>query len=241
MTKALNVYNECIASMHLTCQIINEYDVRLWHIVEEYVPPSKVDLDSRDYAFEIDSTSQNIPFECDVSIRSDSIIHKIDDKVYAIQVQSTFRFLKEVHDYFTINSSSDIFESQLQEICASYTAPAIVLGAVDNALKLSHKAHLKDFKLAGYHESFVRQIAQDRSAEFKALLPWLNHFWKRLNKVDDPKKFIHLVSQLQIILPQINCIHQYNFDDYKLLLTMAGDFSPLLNHLQKRTQKVFAN
>ena len=117
----------------------------------------------------------------------------------------------------------------------------IVLGAVDNALKLSHKAHLKDFKLAGYHESFVRQIAQDRSAEFKALLPWLNHFSNKLNNVGQQTQFIHLVSQLQIILPQINCIHQYNFDDYKLLLTMAGDFSPLLNHLQKRTQTVFAN
>jgi hypothetical protein len=241
MTKALNVYNACIGSMHLTCQIINEYDVRLWHIVEEYVPPSKVDLDSRDYAFEIDSTSQNIPFECDVSIRSDSIIHKIDDKVYAIQVQSTFRFLKEVHDYFTINSSSDIFESQLQEICASYTAPAVVLGTVDYALKVSHKAALKEFRLSGYYESCIRQIAQDRHDEFGALLPWLNHFWKRLNKMDDPKKFIHLVSQLRLILTQIDCIHKYDFAAYKLLLSMAGDFSPLLNHLQKRTQTVFAN
>ena len=35
MTNALDTYNKCIAALHLTCQIANEYDVRLWHIVEE--------------------------------------------------------------------------------------------------------------------------------------------------------------------------------------------------------------
>ena len=50
MTNALDTYNKCIAALHLTCQIANEYDVRLWHIVEEHVPASHADLDSRDYA-----------------------------------------------------------------------------------------------------------------------------------------------------------------------------------------------
>lgn len=74
--------------------------------------------------------------------------------------------------------------------------------------------------------------------EFEALLPWLNHFCKRLNKADDPERFIQLVSQLQLILTQIDCIHEYDFAAYKLLLSMAGDFSPLLNHLNKRTKRV---
>ncbi|WP_139816304.1 hypothetical protein, partial [Planktotalea arctica] len=55
MTNALDTYNKCIAALHLTCQIANEYDVRLWHIVEEHVPASHADLDSRDYACELDS------------------------------------------------------------------------------------------------------------------------------------------------------------------------------------------
>ena len=46
MTNALDTYNKCIAALHLTCQIANEYDVRLWHIVEEEVPASHADLDS---------------------------------------------------------------------------------------------------------------------------------------------------------------------------------------------------
>ena len=239
MTKALNIYNQCISALHLTCQIANEYDVRLWHIVEDCAPTSQVYLDSHDYACEIDSASLNIQFECHVKMRPDSTIQKFDDSIYLVQVQSTFVFLKEVHDYFTRNSHSEIFGGQLRELCATYTAPAVVLGAVDYALKVSHKAALKEFRLSGYYESYIRQIAQDRHDEFGALLPWLNHFWKCLNKVDDPKKFIHLVSQLQLILTQIDCIHKYDFAAYKLLLSMAGDFSPLLNHLNKRSKRVY--
>ena len=106
MTKALNTYNQCIAALHLTCQIANEYDVRLWHIVEDCAPTSQVYLDSHDYACEIDSASLNIQFECHVKMRPDSTIQKFDDSIYLVQVQSTFVFLKEVHDYFTRNSHS---------------------------------------------------------------------------------------------------------------------------------------
>ena len=142
-------------------------------------------------------------------------------------------FRKRVHDYFLRGGHSEIFDDHLQELSASYAAPAIVLGAVDHALLISQQAELKDFKLDGYYESYVRQIAQDRHAELSALLPWLEYFWKRLNATKGRTQFVTLVGQLQAILTQIDRIHKYDFAAYKLLLTMAGDFSPLLNHLSK--------
>ena len=97
----------------------------------------------------------------------------------------------------------------------------------------SHLA-MDDYKVSYYG---VRNY--DEGWARKPLTWRLNHFLKRLNKVDDPKKFIHLVSQLQLILTQIDCIHKYDFAADKLLLSMAGDFSPLLNHLNKRTKRVY--
>lgn len=68
MTEAIDTYNKCIAALHLACQIANEYDVRLWHIVEEVVPVSPAELDSRDYACELDSAASKIPFESKISL-----------------------------------------------------------------------------------------------------------------------------------------------------------------------------
>ena len=238
MTNALDTYNKCIAALHLTCQIANEYDVRLWHIVEEEVPVSHADLDSRDYACELDSAVSKIPFESKVILRPNSFMQKIDETVYLVKLQSTFRFADNVHDYFTLNGCSALFDGSLEELTATYTAPAVVLGALDYALYVSNKAELKDFKLAGFYESHIRKLAEERFAEFATLLPWLEHFWTRLSALNAEPQFEHLIKQLQVILPQIDQVHLYDFDKYELLLQMAGDFSPLVNHLQLSKQQV---
>lgn len=233
MTKALDNFNACIAALHLTCQIANEYELRLWHLVEEAANTLDADLEGDDYACSIEAASSRIPFKCQIEIRPHSTLQKIDTDLYVVQVQSQFVFSQEAHDYFLRGGHSEIFDDHLQELSASYAAPAIVLGAVDHALLISQQAELKDFKLDGYYESYVRQIAQDRHAELSALLPWLEYFWKRLNATKGRTQFVTLVGQLQAILTQIDRIHKYDFAAYKLLLTMAGDFSPLLNHLSK--------
>ena len=238
MTNALDTYNKCIAALHLTCQIANEYDVRLWHIVEEEVPASHADLDSRDYACELDSAVSKIPFDSKVILRPNSFMQKIDETVYRVKLQSTFRFADNVHDYFTLNGCSALFDGESEELTATYTAPAVVLGALEYALYVSTKVELKDFRLEGYHESYIRELAAERCAEFAALLPWLEHFWQRLNALEGEPEFNHLVKQLQVIVPKIDQVHLYDFAKYKLLLTMAGDFSPLVNHLQAAKQTV---
>ena len=238
MTKAIDTYNKCIAALHLTCQIVNEYDVRLWHIVEEDVPISPAELDSRDYACELDSAASKISFDGNITLRPDSLMQKMDEEVYLVKLQSTFRFANNVHDYFTRNGRSEIFDGLLQNLAVSYTAPAVVLVALDHALYVSRKVELKDFRLEGYHESYIRELAAERCAEFAALLPWLEHFWQRLNALEGEPEFNHLVKQLQVIVPKIDQVHLYDFAKYELLLTMAGDFSPLVNHLQAAKQKV---
>lgn len=238
MTKAIDTYNKCIAALHLTCQIVNEYDVRLWHIVEEDVPISPAELDSRDYACELDSAASKISFDGNITLRPDSLMQKMDEEVYLVKLQSTFRFANNVHDYFTRNGRSEIFDGLLQNLAVSYTAPAVVLVALDHALYVSRKVELKDFRLEGYHESYIRELAAERCAEFAALLPWLEHFWQRLNALEGEPEFNHLVKQLQVIVPKIDQVHLYDFAKYKLLLTMAGDFSPLVNHLQAAKQTV---
>ena len=238
MTKAIDTYNKCIAAVHLTCQIVNEYDVRLWHIVEEDVPISPAELDSRDYACELDSAASKISFDGNITLRPDSLMQKMDEEVYLVKLQSTFRFANNVHDYFTRNGRSEIFDGLLQNLAVSYTAPAVVLVALDHALYVSRKVELKDFRLEGYHESYIRELAAERCAEFAALLPWLEHFWQRLNALEGEPEFNHLVKQLQVIVPKIDQVHLYDFAKYKLLLTMAGDFSPLVNHLQAAKQTV---
>lgn len=238
MTKAIDTYNKCIAALHLTCQIVNEYDVRLWHIVEEDVPISPAELDSRDYACELDSAASKIPFDGNITLRPDSLMQKMDEEVYLVKLESTFRFANNLHDYFTRNGRSEIFDGLLQNLAVSYTAPAVVLVALDHALYVSKKVELKDFRLDGYYESYIRELAEARSAEFAALLPWLEYFWNRLSAFEGEPQFEHLVNQLQVILPKIDQVHLYDFAKYELLLTMAGDFSPLVNHLQAAKQKV---
>ena len=238
MTNALDTYNKCIAALHLICQIANEYDVRLWHIVEEEVPASRADLDSRDYACELDSAVFKIPFDSKIILRPDSFMQKIDEEVYLVMLQSTFRFADNVHDYFTLNGRSALFDGALEELTATYTAPAVVLGALDHALYVSNKAELKDFELAGFYESHLRDLAKQRFAEFAALRPWLEHFWQRLSALEGEPEFNHLVKQLQVVVPKIDQVHLYDFAKYKLLLTTAGDFSPLVNHLQAAKQTV---
>jgi hypothetical protein len=238
MTKAIDTYNKCIAALHLTCQIVNEYDVRLWHIVEEDVPISPAELDSRDYACELDSAASKISFDGNITLRPDSFMQKMDEEVYLVKLQSTFRFANNVHDYFTRNGRSEIFDGTLEELTATYKAPAVVLVALDHALYVSKKVELKDFRLDGYYESYIRELAAERCAEFAALLPWLEYFWKRLSALEGEPQFEHLVNQLQVILPKIDQVHLYDFAKYELLLTMAGDFSPLVNHLQAAKQKV---
>lgn len=238
MTNALDIYNKCIAALHLTCQIANEYDVRLWHIVEEEVPASHADLDSCDYACELDSAVSKIPFDSKISLRPHSVMQKIDEEVYLVKLQSRFRFADNVHDYFTLNGRSALFDDSLEELTATYAAPAVVLGALDHALYVSNKAEHKDFELAGFYESHLRDLAEARFAEFAALLPWLEHFWTRLSALEAEPQFAHLVQQLQVILPAIDQVHLYDFAKYKLLLQMAGDFSPLVNHLQLAKQQV---
>ena len=240
MTNALDTYNKCIAALHLTCQIANQYDVRLWHIVEEHVPTSQVYLDSHDYACEIDSAASKIPFDGNITLRPNSFMQKIVEAVYIVKLQSTFRFADNVHDYFTLNGRSALFDGSLEELTATYTAPAVVLGALDHALYVSNKAELKDFELAGFYESHLRDLAEARFAEFAALLPWLEHFWTWLSALEAEPQFAHLVKQLQVILPAIDQVHVYDFAKYKLLLQMAGDFSPLVNHLQAAKQTVAA-
>ena len=100
------------------------------------------------------------------------------------------------------------------------------------------KAELKDFELAAFYESHLRELAEARFAEFAALLPWLEHFWTRLSAFKVEPQFAHLVKQLQVILPAIDQVHVFDFAQYELLLKMAGDFSPLVNHLQLATQQV---
>ena len=238
MTEAIDTYKKCIAALHLTCQIVNEYDVRLWHIVEEDVPISPAELDSRDYACELDSAASKISFDGNITLRPDSLMQKMDEEVYLVKLQSTFRFANNVHDYFTRNGRSEIFDGTLEELTATYTAPAVVLVALDHALYVSKKVELKDFRLDGYYESYIRELAEARSAEFAALLPWLEYFWNRLSAFEGEPQFEHLVNQLQVILPKIDQVHLYDFAKYELLLTMAGDFSPLVNHLQAAKQKV---
>ena len=238
MTNALDTYNKCIAALHLTCQIANEYNVRLWHIVEEEVPASHADLDSRDYACELDSAVSKIPFNSKIILRPYSFMQKIDEEVYLVKLQSTFRFADNVHHYFTLNGRSDLFDGSLEELTATYAAPAVVLGALDHALYVSNKAELKDFELAGFYESHLRDLAEGRFAEFAALLPWLEHFWTRLSALKAEPQFAHLVKQLQVILPAIDQVHLYDFAKYKVLLKMAGDFAPLVNHLRLGKQQV---
>lgn len=238
MTEAIDTYNKCIAALHLACQIANEYDVRLWHIVEEVVPVSPAELDSRDYACELDSATSKIPFDSKISLRPHSFMQRIDEEVYLVKLQSTFRFADNVHDYFTLNGCSALFDGTLKELTATYTAPAVVLVAFDHALYVSNKVELKDFKLEGYFESHVRKLAQERLAEFASLLPWLEHFCKRLSALKTEPQFEHLIKQLQVILPQIDQVHLYDFAKYEVLLKMAGDFSPLVNHLQAAKQHV---
>ena len=238
MTNALDTYNKCIAALHLTCQIANEYDVRLWHIVEEEVPASHADLDSRDYACELDSAVSKIPFDSKIILRPHSVMQKIDEEVYLVKLQSTFRFADNVHDYFTLNGRSALFDGALEELTATYTAPAVVLGALDHALYVSNKAELKDFELAGFYESHLRDLAEGRFAEFAALLPWLEHFWTRLSALKAEPQFAHLVKQLQVILPRLIKCTCMTSPNTKILLKMAGDFSPLVNHLQLAKQQV---
>ena len=61
MTKALDDFNACIAALHLTGQIANEYELWLWHLVEEDANPLNVDLDGDDYACSIEAASSRIP------------------------------------------------------------------------------------------------------------------------------------------------------------------------------------
>ncbi len=112
------------------------------------------------------------------------------------------------------------------------------MGALDHALYVSNKAELKDFELAGFYESHLRDLAEGRFAEFAALLLWLEHFWTRLSALKAEPQFAHLVKQLQVILPAIDQVHLYDFAKYKILLKMAGDFAPLVNHLQLAKQQV---
>ena len=41
-----------------------------------------------------------------------------------------------------------LFDGALEELTATYTAPAVVLGALDHALYVSNKAELKDFEIS---------------------------------------------------------------------------------------------
>ena len=165
-------------------------------------------------------------------------MQKIDETVYRVKLQSTFRFADNVHDYFTLNGCSALFDGESEELTATYTAPAVVLGALDYALYVSNKAELKDFELAGFYESHLRDLAEGRFAEFAALLLWLEHFRTRLSALKAEPQFAHLVKQLQVILPAIDQVHLYDFAKYKILLKMAGDFAPLVNHLQLAKQQV---
>ena len=37
-------------------------------------------------------------------------------------------------------------------------------------------------------------LQKERFAEFAALLPWLEHFWKRLSALEAEPQFAHLVN-----------------------------------------------
>ncbi|KRP22050.1 MAG: hypothetical protein ABR97_02925 [Rhodobacter sp. BACL10 MAG-120419-bin15] len=240
MTKALEDFNACVAALHLTCQIANEYDLRLWHLAEDRTNSSNIDLNGDNYACEVESALLSIPFRCQIKIRPSSIFEKIDTDVYAVQLQSQFTFMKEAHDYFLQDCNSNLFECPVDEISASYLAPAVVFGGFDYALTLSHRTEFKEFRVDGYYESYIRKVAQDRHCEFKALLPWLEYFWTRLNEMRRVAKFVTLVSQLHTILQQIHRIYEYDFASYELLLHIAGDFSPLLNNLKRPSKRVLA-
>ena len=233
MNEELDTYNECLAALHMICQLANEYDVRLWHIVDEDVVTSPAELDSRDYACELDHAVQVIPFSCSIKVRQNSRMHKAAKEVYLVQLQSTFSFTDNVQDYFVQSGRSEIFGDELQQFAASYTSSAVVLGGLDHALKLSKSVELKDFRLEGYHESFIRDLAQARFDEFAALLPWLVYIRTRLQEFRGQPQFAHLVKQVQFILARIDQIYMYDFAKHNVLLAMAGDFAPLVNHLQK--------
>ena len=233
MTDALDDFNACVAALHLTCQIANDYYLRLWHLAEDQTNSADVDLNGDNYACELENASSSIPFECQIKIRPSSLLEKIDPDVYAVQLQTQFMFMKEAQDYFLKDSSSEIFEGSIDQISASYVAPAVVFGRFDYSLILSHKAELKEFKVDGYYESYIRKAALDRQCEFKALLPWLEHFWTCLSDAVGTTQFNLLVKQLQVILRQIDRIHEYEFASYQVLLGIAGDFSPLLNNLNR--------
>jgi hypothetical protein len=231
MTDALDNFNACVAALHLTCQIANEYYVGLWHFAENQTNSSDVDLNGDNYACELEDASSSIPFECQIKIRSNRLLEKIVPDVYAVQLQTQFMFIKEAHDYFLKDSASEIFEGSIDQISASYVAPTVLLRGFDYALIMSQKADLKKFKVDGYYESYIRKAALDRHFEFKALLPWLEHFWTCLSDAVGTTQFNVLVKQLQVILRQIDRIHEYEFASYQVLLGIAGDFSPLLNNL----------
>ena len=95
MTKALDNFNACIAALHLTCQIANEYELRLWHLVEEAANTLDADLEGDDYACSIEAASSRIPFKCQIEIRPHSTLQKIDTDLYVVQVQSQFVFSQE--------------------------------------------------------------------------------------------------------------------------------------------------
>ena len=236
MTDALDDFNACVAALHLTCQIANEYYVGLCYVAEDRTNSSNVDLNGDNYVCEVEDASSCIPFECQINIRPSSLLKKIVPDVYAVQLQTQFMFMKEAHDYFLKDSGSEIFEGSIDQISASYVAPAVVFGRFDYSLILSHKAELKEFKVDGYYESYIRKAALDRQCEFKALLPWLEHFWTCLSDAVGKTKFNVLGKQLQLILRQIDRIHEYEFASYQVLLGIAGDFSPLLNNLNRPTK-----
>lgn len=145
-------------------------------------------------------------------------------------------FMKEVHDYFLKDSRSEIFEGPIDQISANYVAPAVLFRRVNYSLTLFHRNQLKEFKVDGYYESYIRRAVLDRQHEFKALLPWLEHFCSRLDGTEDKRQFDALVGQLQLILRKIDRIHEYEFASYRMLLRIAGDFSPLMNNLIKPTK-----
>ncbi len=233
MTDALDDFNACVAALHLTCQIANDYYLRLWHLAEDETNSSDVDLNGDNYACEHENASSSIPFECQIKIRPSSLLEKIDPDVYAVQLQTQFMFMKEAQDYFLKDSGSEIFEGSIDQISASYVAPAVLFRRVNYSLTLFHKNQLKEFKVDGYYESYIRRAALDRQYEFKALLPWLEHFCSCLDGTEDKRQFDALVGQLQLILRQIDRIHEYEFASYQVLLGIAGDFSPLLNNLNR--------
>jgi hypothetical protein len=233
MNTSLQLVNDCVAALHLTFLRANEYSIKMLFHAEQVSVQADGGLAGDDYVCEVDHTKPHIPFAWFGWIRPATTFEQIDEKVYTAEVKSRFTFPIEVMTYLFTHARPTVFDDPIEELSASYTAPLLAVYPLDYALQVSLKAEHKDFRIDGYYESYFCKGTTARDAELTALLPWLRHFAKRLDSIGGYKEFLILVKQLEFILKHIDRIHHYDFNQHKVLLAMAGDFSALLNHLKK--------